>query len=89
MIMQTTSWTVCGFAVYLLFQVAVSNVSVPDNDKREPERPYLSRPNFIVMLVDDWGWGDAGINWNSTRVTPYIDRLATRGIRFTGIILQC
>ena len=43
------------------------------------------KPNFIIMFVDDWGWGDAAINWESSKhVTPNIDQLATSGIRFTG-----
>lgn len=40
-------------------------------------------PNFVVMLVDDWGWGDLGANDASTKETAHMDALAASGIRFT------
>ena len=43
-------------------------------------------PNFVVLFLDDTGWGDIGVNWNTTASpgeTPHIDSLATDGLRFT------
>lgn len=43
------------------------------------------RPNFVVILADDLGYGDAHCN-NPDRgkiATPNIDRLALQGMRFT------
>ena len=49
-------------------------------------RPLLGaeeRPNIVVMLADDAGYGDLGC-YGATRVaTPSLDRLAARGVRFT------
>ena len=46
------------------------------------ERPF-NKPNIIVILADDLGYGDLGC-YGSTRVaTPHIDRLAREGFRFT------
>ena len=51
--------------------------------------PYCStsndrkRPNIIVLLADDFGWGDLAANWYETRETPHLDALARNGIRFT------
>jgi len=43
-----------------------------------------SRPNVIVILADDLGYGDPGCyNPQSKIPTPHIDRLAAEGIRFT------
>ncbi|MEM7234211.1 MAG: sulfatase-like hydrolase/transferase, partial [Planctomycetota bacterium] len=43
-----------------------------------------SKPNILVVLVDDMGYGDAGcFNPESKIPTPNIDRLATDGMRFT------
>ena len=42
-----------------------------------------TRPNFVLMFADDFGWGDVGANWAETKETPNIDRLAASGIRFT------
>lgn len=42
------------------------------------------RPNIIVILVDDMGYGDAGAYNPESRIpTPNIDRLAAEGMRFT------
>jgi arylsulfatase A-like enzyme len=41
------------------------------------------RPNIVVILSDDIGYGDVGC-YGATKVkTPNIDRLATHGLRFT------
>ena len=41
------------------------------------------RPNIIVILADDLGYGDAGC-YGATKVkTPHMDRLAREGMRFT------
>ena len=40
------------------------------------------RPNIIVIMTDDQGWGDTGYNGNREVKTPNIDRLAASGIRF-------
>jgi arylsulfatase A-like enzyme len=42
------------------------------------------KPNIILILADDMGYGDAGCYGGSNLVpTPNIDRLAEEGIRFT------
>ncbi|MES2437535.1 MAG: arylsulfatase [Verrucomicrobiota bacterium] len=43
--------------------------------------PPSPRPNVIVMLVDDMGWGDLGC-YGSEIPTPNIDSLASNGVRF-------
>lgn len=40
------------------------------------------RPNFVVILVDDMGWGDLSCFGNQEVKTPNIDRLASSGMRF-------
>ena len=41
-----------------------------------------SRPNVIVILIDDMGWSDFGC-YGSEIATPNIDALAKGGLRFT------
>jgi hypothetical protein len=41
------------------------------------------KPNFLVLFLDDHGWGDVGANWNETTETPRMDQLAAEGVRFT------
>ncbi|KAL5022855.1 hypothetical protein ScPMuIL_002010 [Solemya velum] len=40
------------------------------------------RPNFIVMLMDDMGWGDLGVFGEPNKETPNLDRMATDGMLF-------
>ncbi|XP_046920140.2 N-acetylgalactosamine-6-sulfatase [Dermatophagoides farinae] len=42
-----------------------------------------SKPNIVIMLMDDMGWGDLGVNGDPSRETPYLDRLAAEGMQFT------
>lgn len=42
------------------------------------------RPNVIVIMADDLGWGDLSCQGASTYETPNLDRLAAEGIRFTS-----
>ncbi|MBN3300611.1 arylsulfatase G [Amia ocellicauda] len=44
---------------------------------------YLKKPNFIVILADDIGWGDLGLNWPRRSHTPLLNLLAQEGMRFT------
>jgi uncharacterized sulfatase len=41
------------------------------------------RPNFLVVLIDDMGYGDLSCYGNQRVQTTNIDRLAAEGIRFT------
>ncbi|MBM4026679.1 MAG: arylsulfatase [Planctomycetes bacterium] len=46
-----------------------------------PVRPH--RPNIILILSDDQGYGDLGVFGNPDLRTPHIDRLALEGVRLT------
>ena len=42
------------------------------------------RPNIVLILADDMGYGDVGCYNDKSRIpTPNMDRLASEGIRFT------
>lgn len=41
------------------------------------------RPNFIVIMTDDQGYGDLSCLGATDFATPHLDRLAAEGVRFT------
>lgn len=41
------------------------------------------RPNIVLIISDDQGYGDATSFWNTDLETPSIDAIARAGIRFT------
>ncbi|WP_296460995.1 sulfatase [Rubinisphaera sp.] len=43
-----------------------------------------SRPNFIILLADDLGYGELGCQGNPQIPTPHIDSIAQEGVRFTN-----
>jgi arylsulfatase A-like enzyme len=44
-----------------------------------PETEAQARPNIVVILTDDQGWGDLSFNGNTNLATPNIDALARAG----------
>jgi len=46
--------------------------------------PTAERPNMLVILVDDMGYSDLGC-FGSEILTPHLDKLASDGIRYTGM----
>ena len=60
-----------------LLALAVALASVSDAD--------ASRPNIVVLLCDDLGYGDLGCYGHPRIRTPEIDRLAREGVRLTSL----
>ncbi|MYI83703.1 MAG: sulfatase-like hydrolase/transferase, partial [Rhodothermaceae bacterium] len=46
-------------------------------------------PNIVLIFADDLGYGDLGCYGSETIRTPYLDRLAAEGIRFTDFRSLC
>ena len=42
------------------------------------------KPNIILIMADDLGYGDVGFNGNKVIKTPSMDRLAESGMKFTN-----
>lgn len=40
------------------------------------------RPNVVLILTDDMGWGDPKFNGGETIKTPHLDAMAAAGLRF-------
>jgi len=46
-------------------------------------RRHSKRPNVIIVLTDDQGFGDVGVHSNRKIETPHLDRFARQGIELT------
>jgi arylsulfatase A-like enzyme len=46
------------------------------------------KPNFLIIFIDDMGYGDLSCYGNKTAKTPQIDKLAEEGTRFTSFYAQ-
>lgn len=46
--------------------------------------PGAERPNVVILVADDLGYGETGCQGNQQIPTPHIDSIAASGIRFTN-----
>ena len=43
-----------------------------------------SKPNFVIILADDMGYGDIGPFGSKVNRTPNLDRMAAEGMKLTS-----
>jgi arylsulfatase A-like enzyme len=74
-----------------LFQVAglfgswmMAMVFATASAHAEASREPMDRPNFVVIFVDDMGYGDIGPTGSEKNRTPHLDQMAEQGARFTS-----
>ena len=46
------------------------------------------RPNVLIVIADDQGFGDLGVHGNPVVQTPHLDRLAKEGVRLTNFYVS-
>lgn len=46
-----------------------------------------SKPNVILIVCDDLGYGDLGCYGSKIHKTPLLDRMARKGVRFTNFYM--
>ena len=59
--------------LFILLFIALAALARPLADER---------PNFILCMADDQGWGDTGYNGHPLLKTPVMDEMARTGLRF-------
>jgi arylsulfatase A len=69
-----------SWAAVALWLVVCTSESAQAADER---RSQTDRPNFVILLADDLGYGDLACYGNPDARTPSLDRMARQGVRFT------
>ncbi|MGY8944890.1 MAG: sulfatase-like hydrolase/transferase, partial [Flavobacteriales bacterium] len=67
--------------IIIFFGGAYQLINKKGSDSNKAEQ---AKPNFIVIMADDLGYGDVGFNGSTEIPTPNIDRIAANGIKFTN-----
>ena len=50
---------------------------------------FAKKPNIVVFLVDDMGWGDLACYGNKIIKSPNLDKFAAEGVKFTQCYSAC
>ena len=66
-----------AWIVWLTAAVALGSIA------RAEVTATAQRPNFVVIVADDWGYTDVGA-FGGEISTPNLDSLAANGIRFAN-----
>ena len=52
------------------------------NAAETEENKKMDKPNLIMIMCDDLGWGDVGFNGNKIIKTPNLDQMAQNSVQF-------
>jgi len=63
----------------LLFICCIFGFTNCQNEKSEPQP---DRPNVVLIMTDDQGWGDLSLHGNDSIFTPVLDAFAKESVRF-------
>ena len=81
-----TNWLktfICNGFKSISFILILLLFSFCKSEKEESNKKLKIKPNFIIVFVDDMGYGDLGSYGHPTIRTPNLDRMAYEGQRWT------
>ena len=53
-------------------------------EEATPKKPLQQRPNFVIVLCDDLGYGDLACYGHKVIQTPHVDRFAEESLKLTS-----
>ncbi|KAA1243629.1 arylsulfatase [Aquimarina sp. RZ0] len=82
----------CNTTITLVFAFALFFVSCKEDSEKIKNEAEITasatkketKPNIIVIYMDDLGYGDVSFNGATALKTPNMDKLANNGVRFTN-----
>lgn len=88
MIQQQRCWIYCAIITMAILSTTTSNMMLNKPYKKSVNE---KRPNLLIFLVDDMGYGDVGVYNNNNRErslrsisnTPNMDSFSKEGMMFT------
>ena len=76
------------YTAMLVTFVALAVSGGPGQLPAQADEGTDTRPNILVFLSDDMGWGQPGFNGGTEVATPNMDRLANEGVKLTQFYVQ-
>ncbi len=83
--MKTNALLILAIIVFSIPRPTIAYDQPTGNDKTGDN----NKPNFIVFLTDDQGWGDLGCYGHERIKSPNLDKFATEGLRLTQCYAAC
>ena len=74
-------WLIVTSALCVIYLISIGISTHAQTGRKRTKT--VSRPNIIMIVADDLGYGETGCYGQKIIKTPNIDRLASEGIRFT------
>jgi len=69
--------------LFSFFLIAIFLVAISCSPKSE-QTTKSQFPNFVIVFIDDMGYGDIGTQGATGWTTPNLDKMAAAGMRFTN-----
>lgn len=78
----------CSIVIFSVFICLIGCQEKTEKLADPKDMRGTKRPNIVLILADDQGWGDLGSSGNTDLKTPNIDAIAKDGVSFENFYVQ-